>query len=304
VTDLTLRDLTPEQLAILGDAALRNGHIGLARGFYRNLVRLMPRSPQAHTRLGLTRTLSQRTPKLLEVLNVMEKVVGSNAFVGDGIATWLKSPPFIVDERFMAIEEANSAIAARGNQNWHWNLLIVATAAQYVRNVPGDFVELGVYKGHTTKFVAEYVEFARWDKRWWLYDTFEGIPQDQLDPGRENLSAEMYGEPYSFEEVRDRFAPFGNIIVTQGRVPEVLAERAPDRIAFMHLDLNTAAAEIAGLEFFYDRLSPGGIIVLDDYAWTASHHQYAAESKWFAERGLTVFTLPTGQGLFIKPGQA
>lgn len=302
--DITLRNLTIEQMAILGDAALKAGHVNLARGFYRNVVKLAPKSPQAHTRLGLTKTIGPRTPMMLEVLNIMERHPGSHTFVGDGIATWLKTPPFTQDARFMEIEEANSDIAANGNQNWHWNLLVVATAAQYVKNVPGDFVEVGVYKGHTTKFVAEYVEFQTWDKRWWLYDTFEGIPRDQLDAGREHLTAAAYGAPYSFEEVRDRFAPFGNIEVIQGRVPEVLAERSPDRIAFLHVDLNTAAAEIAALDALYDRVSPGGIIVLDDYCWTAARAQYEAEVAWFGARGLTVFALPTGQGLFVKPLEA
>jgi hypothetical protein len=301
VPDITLRNLNAEQLAVLGDAAMRKGYVQLAAGLYRHLVKLAPQSPQAHTRLGLTKTPGARTLKMLEVLNILEQHQGSHTFVGDGIATWLKTPPFTSDARFMAIEEANSDIAATGNQNWHWNLLIVATAALAVRNVPGDFVEMGVFKGHTTKFVAEYVEFATWDKRWWLYDTFEGIPADQLDPGREHLTAKAYGKPYSYEEVRDRFAPFGNIIVTKGRVPEVLSEAGPEAIAFMHVDLNTAAAEIAGLEAFYDRLSPGGIIILDDYGWTTARAQYEAELAWFTARGLTVFHLPTGQGLFIKP---
>jgi O-methyltransferase len=301
VPDITLRNLSVEQIAVLGDAAMRGRHVALARGLYRQLVKLMPNSPQAHTRLGLTKTMGARTLMMLEVLNTMERHPGSHTFVGDGIATWLKTPPFTQDLRFMEIEEANSDIAANGNQNWHWNLLTVATAAQYVKDVPGDFVEVGVYKGHTTKFVAEYVEFSTWDKRWWLYDTFEGIPEDQLDAGREHLTAAAYGAPYSFEEVRDRFAPFGNIDVIKGRVPEILAERSPERIAFLHVDLNTSAAEIAALDALYDRVSPGGIIVLDDFGWTAARAQYDAEVAWFRARGLTVFALPTGQGLFIKP---
>src|SRR5690349_23225064 len=38
-----------------------------------------------------------------------------------------------------------------------------------------------------------------------------------------------------------------NVVVTQGKVPEVLAEAAPDRIAFLHIDMNDAEAELGAL---------------------------------------------------------
>ncbi|HEV7385676.1 MAG TPA: TylF/MycF/NovP-related O-methyltransferase, partial [Phenylobacterium sp.] len=103
-------------------------------------------------------------------------------------------------------------------------------------------------------------------------------------------------------EVRARFAHFPNIEVHQGRVPEALADGCPEKIAFMHIDLNNSTAEIAALNILYDRISPGGIIILDDFGWASAHLQNEIETAWFAERGLRVLTLPTGQGLFRKPG--
>jgi hypothetical protein len=301
MADITLQGLTARQLAMLGDAALQAGDLPLARGLYRNLVRAAPGWTGAHVRNGLTQRPSARTRPMLEVLRTIEAAVpNAEVFVGEGLATWLKTPPFSRDAKFMELAEKDFEIAPSGISNWHWNLMMVLCAAQQARALPGDFVELGVYKGHTTKFLAEYLGFDGWSKRWWLYDTFDGVPADQQDPGR-NITAASYGLAFSYEEVRDRFAPWSNITVTKGRVPEVLAEVCPDAVAFMHIDLNNATAEVAALDALYDKLVPGGVIVFDDFLWQSSNSQREAETAWFGARGLTVFPLPTGQGLFVKP---
>jgi O-methyltransferase len=89
--------------------------------------------------------------------------------------------------------------------------------------------------------------------------------------------------------------------VIQGRVPEVLTEKgSPEAIAFMHIDMNNPAAEIGALDALFERVSPGGIILFDDFCWATARAQYDAETRWFAERNLHILPLPTGQGLFVK----
>lgn len=301
MTNLTLMNLTVRDLTALGDAALMIGEVNFAKGFYQRLVALDPGSPTSRARLGLALQPNRRSKAMLKVIQAIEPIPHSTVFVGEGIATWLKVPAFFSDDRFMALAAKDRDLSPSGISNWHWNLQTVLWAAQQAIGLPGDFVELGVYKGHTTMFLAEYLEFGGRDKRWWLYDTFEGVPADQRDAGREGMSTSDYGAAFSFEEVRDRFAPFGNIDVIQGRVPEVFAEACPDRIAFLHIDLNNATAEVAALDALYERLSPGAVIVFDDFGWASSHAQFKAEMDWFRDRGLPIFPLPTGQGMFVKP---
>jgi hypothetical protein len=103
-----------------------------------------------------------------------------------------------------------------------------------------------------------------------------------------------------YADVKARFADTPNVTITQGKVPDVLAEVAPEKIAFMHLDLNNADAEIGALEVLFERMVPGAILVLDDYGWMGYRNQKLAEDPWFAKRGYRILEMPTGQGLVIK----
>jgi O-methyltransferase len=103
-----------------------------------------------------------------------------------------------------------------------------------------------------------------------------------------------------YDTVCQRFADLDNVHVTKGRVPEILHEVAPETISFMHIDLNAAEPELGALKLLFERLSPGGVLVLDDYGWLASWEQKAAEDPFFESLGYQVLELPTGQGLIIK----
>ena len=65
--------------------------------------------------------------------------------------------------------------------------------------------------------------------------------------------------------------------------------------------MNSAAPEIAAATFFWDRLVPGAFVLLDDYAYRGFHSQKVAMDTFAAEKGVEICSLPTGQGLLIKP---
>lgn len=300
--DLNVQGVNSEQVLIMADGLAANGYVSAAKALYGVALERETKVLQRYRirlRLGLMSAVSHVTPDLLRLLQSLEKQHPKfPVFVGAGMATWQKTPPFLDDERFLALEQKYATLLPIAN--WHWNLQVVAWAVQRTRQVPGDLVELGVFKGHTTAFTAEYVDFQTWPKRWFLFDTFDGIPDDQVDPGWEQVNKDVYKGTYQYEEVVERFRPFPNIEVIQGRVPEVLHDRCPERISFLHIDLNNTTAELAALELLLDRISPGGVLILDDYCWASARAQFEAERAWFRERGLHVLPLPTGQGVFVK----
>jgi FkbM family methyltransferase len=103
-----------------------------------------------------------------------------------------------------------------------------------------------------------------------------------------------------YQSVCDRFATCPEISVHRGYLPEALQGRAPDSIAWLHIDLNAAIPEVQTLEVLFDRLVPSGIVILDDYGWLVLRGQKDAEDRFFARRGYQVLELPTGQGMVVK----
>jgi O-methyltransferase len=297
VVQTILENLTVREALAMAAALARQGLHARAAELLRAALAVVPARTDLRVRLGLSANPTSRTGALIDVVDALEPF-RDTAYVADGLATWMKILPFFEDPRFMVLSDLHQTLLPI--PNWHWNLQTVLWAARQVATTPGDFVELGVFRGHTTLFVADYLEFADMPRTWRLYDTFEGIPEDQLDP-EWAAKNKAYEGTFSFEEVRDRFAGFPNIRVIQGRVPEVLHQDLPEQVAFLHMDLNNSTAEIAALDLLFDRIPSGGVIVFDDYCWEVSRAQHDAEKAWFAARGLHVLPLPTGQGVFVKP---
>jgi hypothetical protein len=100
--------------------------------------------------------------------------------------------------------------------------------------------------------------------------------------------------------VRAKFADYPQVRIVQGEIPAALAD-SPERISYLHIDLNQATAEVAALDVLFDRVVPAGMIILDDYEWAMAYRQQKIkEDAWFDARGYRVMPLPTGQGLVIK----
>ena len=212
-------------------------------------------------------------------------------FTGDNMFTFGKNLSFLDDERFITAFTRHVETEAEKSVIWRMNTL--CWAARQSLRIAGDFVECACYKGMTARIVSDYVDLGNTDKQYYLYDLFEhssGMDHHEMPEHSEDL----------YERVKHRFADLPQVLVTKGFVPDVLHQIAPDKIAFLHLDLNSVSAEIGVLELLFDRVSTGGIIVLDDYGWLAYRAQKEAEDTFFEERGYRVLELPTGQGLIVK----
>jgi hypothetical protein len=225
------------------------------------------------------------------IQQAIDQVATEGVFAGDNLFTYQRNLSFLDDAEFMAAFSKNAITDVERSVIWRTHVL--CWAARNGLRLEGDFLECACYKGTSARIVCDYLDFGNSGKRYYLYDLFEH--SDEMDHhGMPEHGADLYGK------VKQRFADLENVLVTQGSVPEILYQVAPEKIAFLHLDINSAAAEIGALEFLFDRITPGGIIVLDDYGWRAYRPQKEAEDVFFAARGYHVLELPTGQGLVIK----
>jgi len=204
---------------------------------------------------------------------------------------------FFLDDRFI---EIFTSLAEDGKEKGRlWRMHVFLWAFMNALKIPGDIIECGVYRGFSCAVAVRYTNFESNLKKLFLFDTWDGIPDDQLDKNRKQI--EKYKDPKNLEKVSQRFENYPNVFIVKGKVPEVFDEIVlPDKISFLHLDMNTSIAEIAALDILFERIQPGGVCLLDDYGLLLAREQMLAERAWFLARGYHVLELPTSQALVIR----
>ncbi|MGD9123533.1 MAG: TylF/MycF/NovP-related O-methyltransferase [Desulfarculaceae bacterium] len=222
--------------------------------------------------------------------------VYKRVFQQDHLITVERCMGFMDDPEFM--KAFKKAAQNKQERSLIWRIHTLAWAARHCLNLKGDFVECGVYRGFSSFFLAHYLDFNSQKRSFYLYDTFAGIPEGYGNGSPVKEGA--HGEKGLYEEVKQKFSPFKNVEVVKGIVPEVFKKVCPKKIAFLHIDMNSAKAEVGALEGLFDLLVPGGMLVLDDYGWQWYRAQKEAEDVFFKKRGYSVLEIPTGQGLVIK----
>lgn len=225
--------------------------------------------------------------KLLATLRVQFGI-----FAADNLVTFYRNLSFLEDEKFMAAIEEHTETDIE--KSTIWRLYLLCWAAKRGMQLEGDFVECACYRGITAHIVCDYVQLAESAKHYYLYDLFEHSP--------EMIHHAMPGHsPDLYEWVKNRFAHWERVHVTKGYLPDSLRTVSPSKISFLHVDVSDNYPAALGIvEELYDRVCPGGTIVLEGYGWMAYGKLKRAYDPFFAGKGAMVLELPTGQGLVIK----
>ena len=229
---------------------------------------------------------------------------------GDRLLTLDKSADFKGEpgfaRAFAAIRGSHPYDQYDGPDTIAWRLNTLVWAARCGLRTGGDLVECGTFKGDMAWVVLQSVG-AEQVPRFWLFDSFDGFSPDYSsaedfpdNPGFLDFANGFYRQAGLYEYVRNRFAVFANVTVVKGFLPDAFDGAAPERVGFLHIDLNSPGAEIAVLERLFDRVLPGGIVVFDDYGWKMFHKQKEAEDDFMRRRGYEILELPTGQGLVVR----
>jgi O-methyltransferase len=222
---------------------------------------------------------------------VVNEVPPYGVFAGDNLFTFGRNLSFLDDEAFMAA--VNRHAQTEVEQAVIWRVYTLCWAAKRAMRLEGDLVECGCYKGTSARIVADYVGLGSSSKHMYLYDLFEHTSDMKHHAMPEHST-------HLVNRVRERFNDLANVHVIQGEVPKSFEKGLPEKIAFLHVDMNNAEAEIGTLEGLYDRVQPGAIIVFDDYGWLAYRAQKIAEDQFFERTGLQILEIPTGQGILVK----
>ena len=229
---------------------------------------------------------------------------------GDRLLTIDKTAGFLAEPAFKAafdtVRGSHQCDQYVGPHTIAWRLNTLCWAARCALKAGGDFVECGVFKGDMA-WVVLHTLGPETIPAFYLYDSFEGFSDRYSDASDYPLSEgffdfanKHYRVDGMYEYVRDRYAHLANVRVIRGFLPEALDQSCPERIGFLHVDLNSPRAEVAVLERLFDRVVPGGVIVFDDSGWKLFEKQTVAEDEFMRARGYEILELPTGQGMVVK----
>jgi len=226
-------------------------------------------------------------------------------YSADGLST-LHQPRFLSNPAFGEAYRRGVAAGRGVDPGFEWRVHTALWAASRALEVQGDFVECGVNAGFISSAIMQYLKWETLDRRFHLIDTFRGpdfsqYSEAEADAGRVAHAALRSGSyVVDIDRVRANYSQWPGAMVVEGTIPRVLPTLALEQVAFVHIDLNCAAPEAAALEYFWDRLSKGGLILLDDYAYANCLHQGDLLDETAHGLGTEILTLPTGQGLLLK----
>lgn len=167
--------------------------------------------------------------------------------------------------------------------------------------IPGDVVECGVWRGGSSMLAATaLLAQGDTDRTLWLFDTFEGMSEpsekdvDALSGARMDSEWEQHrgavDDPVfafgALPEVKRNMQQTGYpseaTRFVQGKVEDTIPAEGPDGIALLRLDTDWYESTRHELEHLWDRLAPGGVLIIDDYGHWAGARE--AVDEFFAGR--------------------
>lgn len=233
------------------------------------------------------------------------------AYNHDGMTLYDRSVAFLKDPAFISayqrgMDSGHQILRPAGSKadiHVEYRVYVECWAARHGLHLEGDLVCCGVNTGIMPLAICELINLDNTDRKFWLFDTYKGIPVEQISPAEtaRNKASENIMYPDCYETARKNFAPFKNAILVKGTVPDTLSTVDIERVCYLSIDMNIAYPERKAIEHFWPKLSSGAIVILDDYGFDHYIEQQRSMDEFARSVGVAVLALPTGQGMIVKP---
>ena len=176
-----------------------------------------------------------------------------------------------------SIADTSSKFSLLSRERILFNIAAIDCICQ--KNISGDIVEIGVWKGGSMLAMLLALENNNClDRTVHLYDTFEGMtPCTDADKDYKGRDAKDLIEQDSFwscisalEEVQKNISQnskYPSDLIKYHKGDICKTQFIPDNIAILRLDTDWYESTKFELDNFYDKVSSGGIIIIDDYGW-------------------------------------
>jgi O-methyltransferase len=165
-----------------------------------------------------------------------------------------------VDNDFMLrLSKENSMGSVENFINIYWALSSVLAAG-----VKGDVAEVGCYRGRVSVLLRKVIDHYAPERELHVFDSFEGLPSlgphdgDFGNAGQHRTDVEALRDTFRRWQVREP-------VIHPGWFSETLPAGLPDQLCFAYLDGDLYDSVRVGLDEVYPRLSPGAVVIVDDY---------------------------------------
>ena len=187
--------------------------------------------------------------------------------------------------------------------------------------IPGDYVECGVWRGGSSMMAAlTFKQAGDRDRTMWLYDTFEGMPEPTSEDAPNAIEGADVHDEWARNEASDHndwcYAPLDEVRanmrsagvegerlqLVKGKVEETIPATIPERISLLRLDTDWYESTKHELDHLYPLLSPGGVLIIDDYGHWPGARQ--AVDEYLAEHGIHLLLgrIDYSGRIAVKPG--
>lgn len=184
-------------------------------------------------------------------------------------------------------EHVHTMIGRKRLDHLHHCLNLVVT-----ENIPGDLIETGVWRGGATIFMQAHLKaHAITGRTVWVADSFAGLPRPSVaeDIGYDISASHEPILAISEDKVRALFARYDlldeNVRFLKGWFRDTLPTAPIEQLALLRLDGDLYESTMDALLALYDKLSPGGFIIVDDYGALPPCRRAIEDFR--TERGIT-----------------
>lgn len=182
-----------------------------------------------------------------------------------------------------------------------WESII--QALRLTRELPGDYVEIGVYRGASAELALGYMREAGIDRRTWLLDLFEGFTYEGAADSADAFWLGQFSST-SLEAVADRLRGFGGKSLVRCNVLTDDLPAGIERIAVCNIDVDMYEAVTAALEKVTPLMESGGMVLVEDQGHTPNIAGGYLAVRDFLDGPLgdryIAWDLTSGQALLIR----
>lgn len=203
------------------------------------------------------------------LLKTSIKPVVARLYRSQPIANWPKWAGDLLDIK----TPANLTRKAEQSPAGGSNINIILALLDRTRQIPGAVAECGVFQGSSLSTIALYVKQNTLAKRVFGLDSFQGFDetvQKDIELGGAAFPEKRVGGfgGTSLADVRAKLAGLGvldGVTLVPGYFAETLGTLPATNFSFVHLDCDIYESYKTTIAYFYPRMSPGGVILLDEY---------------------------------------